>query len=96
MADLNRKDIIKKMMSEVDGLTYGMASASLEALLSAVSQALLEHKSVVFQDFGKFAVRQRSSRQTVHPQTQRLVEVPAMPIPYFTPSPKLKNLVAGK
>ncbi|MFN3926407.1 MAG: HU family DNA-binding protein [Pseudanabaenaceae cyanobacterium] len=96
MADLNRRDIIQRMMLEVDGLTHNMAAASLEAVLTAISQALLEHKTVVFQDFGKFGVRWRAARQTVHPQTQKLVQIPAVPVPYFSPSPKLKNLVAGK
>jgi len=96
MADLNRQDVIRSMMHQVDGLSYRMASASLEAMVTAITQALVEQKSVVFQDFGKFAVRQRSARQGVHPQTRSLVEIPAVPVPYFTPSPKLKKLVRGQ
>jgi len=96
MADLNRQDVIRSMMRQVDGLSYRMASASLEAVVTVITQALADQKSVVFQDFGKFGVRQRSARQTVHPQTQHLVEVPSVPVPYFTPSPKLKKLVSGR
>jgi DNA-binding protein HU-beta len=96
MADLNRKDIVRLMVAEVDGLSHTMASACLEALLKIISESLVAQKSVVFQEFGKFGVRQRSARQGVHPQTQRLVEIPSLPVPYFTPSPKLKQLVAGK
>jgi nucleoid DNA-binding protein len=96
MADLNRQDVIRSMMSQVDGLSYRMASATLEAVITAITQALVEQKSVVFQDFGKFGVRQRPARQSVHPQTQRLVEIPAVPVPYFAASPKLKRLVSGQ
>ena len=47
MADINRQDIIRGMMAEVDGLSYSMASASLEAVLTCVTQALANHKSIM-------------------------------------------------
>lgn len=96
MADLNRKDIVRLMVAEVDGLSHSTASACLEALLKIISESLQAQKSVVFQEFGRFSVRQRSARQSVHPKTQRLIDIPALPVPHFVPSPKLKQLVAGK
>lgn len=93
MADVNRQDLIRGMMAEVDGLSYAMASASLEALLTCVTQALTEGKTVVLRDFGKFGVRQRRARAGTHPQTHAALEIPAATIPYFTASPTLKRLV---
>jgi DNA-binding protein HU-beta len=93
MADLNRQDIIRGMMAEVDGLSYSMAAASLEAFLTCVSRALVDRQSVVLKNFGKFSVRDRKARRGTHPHSHKPIEIPAVSIPHFAPSPVLKNLV---
>jgi DNA-binding protein HU-beta len=93
MADLNRQDIIRGMMAEVDGLSHRMASASLEAVIACISQALIEHQSVLISDFGKFGVRQRRARQGMHPHTHDPIQIPSVAVPYFSPSPTLKQKV---
>jgi nucleoid DNA-binding protein len=93
MADINRQDIIRGMMAEVDGLSYSMASASLEAVLTLVNQALADHQSIMLSDFGKFGVRHRQARSGSHPRTHQPITIPEVFIPYFTPSPHLKKLV---
>jgi DNA-binding protein HU-beta len=91
MADLNRQDVIRGMVAEVDGLSYSMAAASLEAFVAYIDRALVEHKSVVLSDFGRFGVRHRRSRQGANPRTHESMEIPAAVVPYFTPSPSLKK-----
>ncbi len=93
MADINRQDIIRGMMAEVDGLSYGMASASLEAVLTCVTEALSKHQSITLSEFGKFAVRHRCARSGKHPRTHQTITIPEVTVPYFTPSPHLKKLV---
>lgn len=93
MADLNRQDIIKFMVQEVDGLTASMAAASLEAFISCLTQALDQHQSVAINNFGKFGVRHRRSRAGIHPHSQAEIQIPAIIVPYFTPSPSLKERV---
>ncbi|AFY73742.1 bacterial nucleoid DNA-binding protein [Synechococcus sp. PCC 7502] len=93
MADLNRQDLIKAMVAEVDGLTVRMAGASLEAMITCITEALAEHKSISINNFGKFGVRTRRSRLGIHPQTQTEIQIPATIVPYFTPSVGLKQLV---
>lgn len=80
-------------MAEVDGLSYNMAAASLEALITYVTQALVNHDVVRLRDFGKFGVRQRRTRQGTHPQTHQPIQIASMHVPYFTPSPRLKRSV---
>jgi DNA-binding protein HU-beta len=93
MADLNRQDIVRGMMAEVDGLNQKMAAASLEAAIAYISQALSQHQTITIQDFGKFGVRHRATRQGCHPATHLPLEIPATAIAYFSPSPQLKRLV---
>ncbi|MCA6504852.1 MAG: HU family DNA-binding protein [Pseudanabaena sp.] len=93
MADINRQDIIRGMMAEVDGLSYSMASASLEAALACVTKALADHQSVILSDFGKFGVRHRRARLGMHPRTHQPIQIPEVNVPHFTPSPNLKKLV---
>ncbi len=80
-------------MAEVDGLTYSMAAASLEAFLTCVSRALGDRQSVVIKNFGKFTVRDRKARRGMHPHSHKPIEIPAVSIPHFAPSPTLKQLV---
>ncbi|GBO51734.1 DNA-binding protein HU [Pseudanabaena sp. lw0831] len=93
MADINRQDIIRGMMAEVDGLSYSIASASLEAVLVCVTKALANHQSVTLSDFGKFGVRHRRARLGSHPRTHQPIKIPEVTVPYFSPSPHLKKLV---
>jgi nucleoid DNA-binding protein len=93
MADINRQDIIRGMMAEVDGLSYSMASASLEAVLTCVTEALSNHQSITLSGFGKFAVHHRRARLGSHPRTHQPITMPEVIVPHFTPSPNLKKLV---
>ncbi len=93
MADINRQDIIRSMMAEVDGLSYSMASASLEAVINCVTQSLANHQSIVLSDFGKFGIRHRRARLGSHPRTHQPITIPEVVVPHFTPSPHLKKLV---
>ncbi len=93
MADINRQDIIRGMMAEVDGLSYNMASASLEAMVTCVTQALANHQSIILSDFGKFGICHRRARLGRHPRTHQPILIPEVVVPHFTPSPHLKKLV---
>ncbi len=93
MADLNRQDLIRHMVAEVDGLTHSMAAASLEAFLDGITQALANGKSVTLQDFGRFGIRDRHARLGINPRTHQSMLIPAAQVPYFVPSPMLKRRV---
>jgi len=93
MADINRQDIIRGMMAEVDGLSYSMASASLEAVITCVTKALSNHQAITLNGFGKFGVRHRRARSGVHPRTHQPITIPEVIVPHFTPSPHLKKIV---
>jgi nucleoid DNA-binding protein len=93
MADISRQDIIRSMMAEVDGLSYNMASASLEAVINCVTQSLANHQSIMLSDFGKFGIRHRRARLGSHPRTHQPITIPEVVVPHFTPSPHLKKLV---
>ena len=93
MANINRQDIIRGMMAEVDGLNYSMAAASLEAVLTCISNALANHQSIALSGFGKFGIRHRRARVGSHPRTHQPIIIPEVIAPHFTPSPQLKKLV---
>jgi DNA-binding protein HU-beta len=93
MADLNRRDLIRHMANEVDGLSQQMATASFDAAISFIIQSLASHQSLLIQDFGRFGVRYRAARKGCHPASHMSIEIEATSIVYFTPSPKLKLLV---
>lgn len=86
MADINRQDIIRGMMAEVDGLSYNMAAASLEAMVTCVTQALANHQSIILSDFGKFGICHRRARLGRHPRTHQPIVIPEVVVPHFTPA----------
>ena len=96
MADLNRRDLVRHMTKEVDGLSQRMATASLDAAIGFIVESLANHQSLVIQDFGRFGVRYRAARQGCHPASHLSIQIDASSIVYFTPSPKLKLLVKSK
>jgi DNA-binding protein HU-beta len=96
MADLNRRDLVRYMAKEVDGLSQQMATASFDAAISFIIQSLSNHQSLVIQDFGKFGVRYRAARQGCHPGNHLPIEIDSTSIVYFTPSPKLKLVVKSR
>ncbi len=89
MADLNRQDLTRSMVEQVDGLTHALAAASLDALLSSVAMALAQHQSITLSGFGRFKVRYRKPRLGVHPRTRQPMTIAGAYVPAFEPSPAL-------
>ncbi|MBD2102720.1 HU family DNA-binding protein [Leptolyngbya sp. FACHB-261] len=89
MADLNRQDLVRNMVDQVDGLSHSLASASLDALITTLTDALSQHKSVTLSGFGTFRVRYRRPRSGIHPRTREPLTIPGAYVPAFVPGPTL-------
>jgi integration host factor subunit alpha len=77
------------------GLSRNESADLLESMLTRVSDALMEGKSVKISGFGTFSVRQKGRRIGRNPKTG--VEVPIMPrrVLVFRPSQMLRDAVNG-
>lgn len=84
----------KELISSV-AQTTGMTKVQTEQLLSAtssvISDALIDGKSVLLQNFGSFEVKEKKERLSVHPKTGiRTLTPPKMQV-NFKPNNNLKQ-----
>lgn len=93
MADRNRRDLVRHICDQVDGVNQAVAAACLDATVAYICECLSKHESVIIQDFGKFGVRYRAARRGTNPLTSMPLEIPRTAVSFFHPSAKLKSLV---
>ncbi|PFT88814.1 DNA-binding protein [Bacillus thuringiensis] len=68
---MNKTELIKQVAQEAN-LTQKDATASVQAVLDQITQALAKGDSVQLIGFGTFEVRERSARTGRNPQTARI------------------------
>ena len=90
---LQRDDFINRFAEK--GYTKRDSKIILHDFLGTLEEILAEGESVLFRGFGTFEVRERAARESVNPQTQERIEIPAYRSPHFTAGKLLKRKVNG-
>lgn len=92
---ITRAQLGEAVYQEV-GLSRNESAELLEAVLSQISDALVQGETVKISSFGTFSVRQKGQRIGRNPKTGE--EVPILPrkVLVFRPSQVLKNRVNDK
>ncbi len=80
-------------VAEKSGLTKKDSGKAVDAVLSAMTEALSNGEKVQLVGFGSFEVRQRSARTGRNPQTGAVIEIKARKVPVFKPGKALKEAV---
>ncbi|MGG2134664.1 HU family DNA-binding protein [Bacillus sp. S2(2024)] len=89
---MNKTELIKQVAQEVN-LTQKDATASVQAVLDQITQALAKGNSVQLIGFGTFEVRERSARTGRNPQTGEEMFIPGGKTPAFKAGKILKEAV---
>lgn len=89
---MNKTELIKQVAQEAN-LTQKDATASVQAVLNQITQALAKGDSVQLIGFGTFEVRERSARTGRNPQTGEEMFIPGGKIPAFKAGKSLKEAV---
>ena len=79
---MNKSELIAQV-AEKTGLTKRAAGDSVEAVLSAIQEALKKGEKVTLVGFGTFEVRNRAARKGVNPATGATIEIPESRVPAF-------------
>lgn len=89
------KDGVVRRVQSATGSTLKDATAAVDAVLDAISEALANGEEVLLTGFGKFMVRTRRARTGVNPQspTQK-IQLPESKIPGFKAGKTLKDRVS--
>lgn len=89
---MNNTELIKQVAQEAS-LTQKDATASVQAVLDQITQALAKGDSVQLIGFGTFEVRERSARTGRNPQTGEEMFIPGGKTPAFKAGKSLKEAV---
>ena len=90
MADLITKIAEKSELSKKD------SEKALNAVIAAVTDALVEGDKVQLTGFGTFEVRDKKEKEAINPRTKEKIIVPARKSPAFKAGKALKDAVDAK
>lgn len=90
---MNKSELIDAIASKGD-LSKAQASQALEAMVSAVGDALKAGDSVTLVGFGTFSVKERAARSGRNPKTGETIQIAASKVPGFKAGKGLKDAVS--
>ena len=91
---MNRTFNKRRMVEEVaerTGMDLNQAQIGVEAILAAVIEAVGQGESVHIAGFGRFETYKRQARAGSHPRTHEPMAIPAVQLPVFRPSERLRE-----
>jgi DNA-binding protein HU-beta len=89
---MNKGDLVDAVAGST-GDSKVSASASVDAVLSAITGALTDGAKVQISGFGTFEVRHRAARMGRNPQTGQAIPIAASNAPAFKAGKALKDAV---
>ena len=91
---MNKTQLIDVVAAKT-GLKKKEADAAVEAVFTAIEEALVAGEKVQVIGFGSFDVKERAARTGRNPATGATIEIPASKYPAFSAGQALKNKVNG-
>ncbi len=89
---MNKAELVEKVAAEV-GLTKKDINNVIDAMTSAITNALSDREKVTLVGFGTFLVQTRKARRGVNPQTGDRIDIPAKDVPKFKSGQALREAV---
>lgn len=89
---MTKSELIAAVASKTDS-TKKNAEAAVNAMIEAVTEALVNGDKVSIVGFGTFEVRDRKEKTVINPQTKKMMTAPASKAPAFKAGQVLKNAV---
>lgn len=88
---MNKTELINAIAAE--GLSKKDAEKALNAMTSAIGDALAKGEAVQLMGFGTFSVKERAAREGRNPRTGETVKIAASKVPAFKAGKALKDKV---
>lgn len=89
---MNKVELISRM-AEIEETTKKAAGEHLDAVVTAISEALAKGEEVNISGFGKFSVAERAAREGRNPATGETIQIAASKSPKFKAAKALKDAV---
>lgn len=90
---MNKSELVAEVATKAE-ISKKDATAAVEAVLDAVTAALVNGDKVQLVGFGTFEVKDRAERQGLNPRTKEAITIPASKVPAFKAGKALKDAVA--
>ena len=90
---MNKTELIAAIAEKAE-LSKKDAEAALNAMVDAVTEALVQGDKIQLIGFGSFEVKERAARVGRNPKTKESIEIPASVVPVFKAGKALKDAVA--
>lgn len=91
---MTKTDMINAI-AEKSGFTKKDSEAALEAVVGAITDALVAGEKVSLIGFGTFEVKNRAARTGINPRTGAQIEIAASKLPVFKAGKALKDAVSA-
>jgi integration host factor subunit alpha len=92
---MTKADLVQQVYKNHEQLTKAQATESVEALLRICKDSLIMGSDLLLSGFGKFNVKEKSSRRGRNPQTGDDLILDARRVVTFKPSGILRDRVNG-
>ncbi len=89
---MTKSELIAAVAGKTDS-TKKNAEAAVNAMVEAITEALVNGDKVSIVGFGTFEVRDRKEKQVINPQTKKKMIAPASKAPAFKAGQALKSAV---
>lgn len=89
---MNKTELVAEVATKAE-VSKKDAAAAVDAVLEAVTEALVKGDKVQLVGFGTFEVKARAARQGLNPRTKEAIEIPASNAPSFKAGKALKDAV---
>ena len=91
---MNKQDVVAAA-ARSSGISKASADNAVDAIFSAITDALRKGEDVRLVGFGTFSTRRRAARQGRNPRTGETIQIPASTQPKFKAGRPLKDAVNG-
>jgi DNA-binding protein HU-beta len=92
---MTKAELISAVAEKAD-LTKKDSETAVNAVIEAITGALVKGDKVSLVGFGTFEVKNRSARNGINPRTKEPMPIPASKLPAFKAGKALKEAVATK
>ena len=90
---MTKTDLIAAVATKI-GASKKDSENAVNAVLSAITESLVNGEEVRLVGFGTFAVKERAERKGINPQTKEEIVVPASKLPVFKAGKGLKDAIS--
>lgn len=89
---MNKTELVNAV-SEKASLTKAQAKAAVDAVLSSISEALVNDEKVALLGFGTFAINEKGERTGINPRTKETIKIAARKIVKFKAGAELADKI---